>query len=183
MQDIKFEFYKSGPDVLLILTGAGGTTKGYANKYEKIAKAAMQKFNLSVVVASIPSRVWLQSEQCLSEIMNFVHSKMSNVYCVYAMGHSMGANLVLWHFAKFTEIKKVLAVNPVMTVNLHLFNRLQNIEKPMQVIFGENDESCKFAEMLPKNIKVDVLVGVDHNFTKHLDLFIQLPEKYLFSSI
>ena len=34
MQEIKFEFYEKGPDVLLILTGVGGTIKGYANKYE-----------------------------------------------------------------------------------------------------------------------------------------------------
>lgn len=182
MQEIKFEFYEKGPDVLLILTGVGGTTKGYANKYERIAQAAMQKFNLSVVVATTPSGAWMQAEQCLNKIMDFVRSKKSDGCRVYAMGHSMGANLVLWHFAKFPEIKKVLAVNPVLTVNLHLFSRLQNIKKPMQVVFGENDESCKFAEMLPKNIKVDVLVGVDHSFTKHLDLFIQLPEKYLLAS-
>ena len=38
MMNIDIEFYEGGRDVLVIFTGIGGTTKGYQNKYEKIAK-------------------------------------------------------------------------------------------------------------------------------------------------
>ena len=35
MEKIDIEYYESGKDILLIITGIGGTTKGYKNKYER----------------------------------------------------------------------------------------------------------------------------------------------------
>ena len=102
---------------------------------------------------------------------------------VYALGNSIGANILLWHFNQFPEIEKILAINPVMTVNLHLFRSLASVEKSVNVIFGELDESCKFATMLSasKSVKVNILPKIDHNFTNSVDVFINLPNQYLFN--
>jgi len=182
MEDIEIEYYEKGKDILLILTGIGGTTKGYENKYEKIAKSVMEKYNFSVVIATSPSGSWLHTEQNLNQVMNFIQSKRQNDFKVYAMGNSAGANIVLWHSNKFPQIKKVLAVNPVMNINLHLFKALKDSQKEMYVVFGELDISSKFAPLLPssENIKVDILPNIDHNFTENLDLFMNLPNIYLF---
>lgn len=182
MEDIEIEYYEKGKDILLILTGIGGTTKGYENKYEKIAKNVMEQHNFSVVVATSPSGSWLHTEQNLYQVMSFIQSKRDNDFNVYAMGNSAGANIVLWHSNKFPQIKKVLAVNPVMNINLHLFKSLQDTEKEIKIVFGELDMSSSFADLLPKSekIKVDILPNIDHNFTGNLDLYIDLPNIYLF---
>ena len=69
-----------------------------------------------------------------------------------------------------------------MNINLHLFKALKDIQKEMYVVFGEFDMSSKFAPLLPssENIKVEILPNIDHNFTENLDLFMNLPNIYLF---
>jgi hypothetical protein len=182
MEDIEIEYYESGNDILLILTGIGGTTKGYQNKYEKIAKQVMEQHNFSVVVATSPSGSWLHTEQNMNEIMNFILSKRQKDFKIYAMGNSAGANIVLWHSNKFPPIKKVLAINPVMNINLHLFKALKDIDKEMNIVFGEFDMSSKFAPLLPssENIKIAILPNIDHNFTNNLNIFLDLPNRFLF---
>lgn len=181
MDKIDIEYYESGNDVLLIITGIGGTTKGYKNKYEKIAKNAMKKNNLSVVVATSPKGSWLQTEQNLKDIINFIYSKRDKEFTIYAMGNSAGANILLWHSHRYKEIKKILAINPVMNINIHLLKNLQNSKNTINVVFGEKDISCKFAELIPKNknVKLTILPKIDHNFTDNLELFIDLPNRYL----
>lgn len=181
MEKIDVEYYESGKDILLIITGIGGTTKGYKNKYEKIARNVIKKYNFSVVVATSPFGSWLHTEQNLDYIMNYIKSKRNYDYKVYAMGNSVGANILLWHSQKFPQIKKVLAVNPVMNINIHLLKRLQDSTKDINIVFGEKDISSKFAKLVPinKNVRVEILPNIDHNFTNNLNVFLELPIKYL----
>lgn len=182
MEDIEIDYYESGKDILLILTGIGGTTKGYENKYEKIANKVMKEYNFSVVVATSPSGSWLHTEQNLNHIMNFIKSKREKDYNVFAFGNSAGANILLWHSKNFPQIKKVLAVNPVMNINIHLMKNLKDTKQKVNIIFGELDYSSKLAELIPtnENVNVEILSNIDHTFTNHLDLFMDLPNKYLF---
>lgn len=106
MEKIDIEYYENGKDILLIITGIGGTTKGFKNKYEIIARNVIKKYNFSVVVATSPFGSWLHTEQNLDYIMNYIKSKRNCDYKVYAMGNSAGANILLWHSHKFTQIKK-----------------------------------------------------------------------------
>ena len=183
MNNIDIEFYESGNDVLLILTGIGGTTKGYENKYEKLANKIMQEYNFSVVIASSPQGSWLHTEQNLEYVINFINSKRNGNFKIFAMGSSVGANILLWHSNKYLQIKKILAINPIMNINIHLLKSLQSTKQLVNVVFGEFDGSSKYSEFIPKNenVKVDILPNVDHIFTNNLDLFINLPIVYLFS--
>ena len=167
---------------MLIITGIGGTTKGYKNKYEKIARNVIKRYNFSVVVATSPFGSWLHTEQNLDYIMNYIKSKRNGDYKVYAMGNSAGANILLWHSHKFSQIKKVLAVNPVMNINIHLLKKLQDTTKEIKIVFGEKDISSKFAKLIPlnTNVNVEILPNIDHNFTDKLYTFIDLPNNYLF---
>lgn len=182
MEKIDIEYYESGKDFFLIITGIGGTIKGYKNKYEIIARNVIKKYNFSVVVATSPFGSWLHTERNLDYIMNYIKSKRNCDYKVYAMGNSAGANILLWHSHKFPQIKKVLAVNPVMNINIHLLKRLQDTTKDINIVFGEKDISSKLAPLIPtnKNVNVEILSNIDHNFTDNLYTFIDLPNKYLF---
>ena len=181
MEKIDIEYYESGKDFFLIITGIGGTIKGYKNKYEIIARNVIKKYNFSVVVATSPFGSWLHTEQNLDYIMNYIKSKRNCDYKVYAMGNSAGANILLWHSYKFPQIKKVLAVNPVMNINIHLLKRLQETTKDIKIVFGEKDNSCKFAKLIPlnTNVNIEILPDIDHNFTDKSNIFLELPIKYL----
>lgn len=107
MMNIDIEFYEGGRDVLVIFTGIGGTTKGYQNKYEKIAKYVTSQFHFSVFVATTPLGSWATLKENLQSVLNFVFKKLkSDSLNIYVMGTSAGANMVLSFSYLFPQIKK-----------------------------------------------------------------------------
>lgn len=185
IENIEIEYYENGNNILLILTGIGGDTAGYENKYKRIAKTIIQQHNFSVVIATSPIGSWLHAEQNFDRVMNFIQDKRKKDFKIYAIGNSAGANIALWYSNKFPQIEKVLAINPVMNINPHLFKILQDTKNEINVVFGELDTSTRYAGLLPKNknIKIDILPNIDHVFTNNLDLFVDLPNIYLFNDL
>ena len=118
MSNIKTDYYPAGKNCLLILTGRGGDTKGYENKYEKIADAVTHKYGFSVLVAAVPEDCWERSTEVFKDAVGAVPP-----FCrdgdIYVMGSSAGASLELWYAHLYPQIKKVLAVNPVLNLNFH----------------------------------------------------------------
>ena len=122
MTEIETEFYPSGKNVLLILTGIGGSVKGYRNKYQTIAENAVKNRDFSVCVITTPQGSWKRPEENIRYAMRVVQAKVPDCEEVYAMGNSAGATFLLWYSYLFPQIKKVLAINPVLNVNLHRAN-------------------------------------------------------------
>ena len=185
MMNIDIEFYEGGRDVLVIFTGIGGTTKGYQNKYEKIAKYVTSQFHFSVFVATTPLGSWATLKENLQSVLNFVFKKLkSDSLNIYVMGSSAGANMVLSFSYLFPQIKKILAINPVMNVNFHwIENGIKNFKGgDINVVLGEKDLSSSYAKLLPKHekLKLTILPDIDHYFQGHLSTFIDLPRFYLF---
>ena len=179
-----FEFYPAGEDVLLILTGVGGNAAGYENKYVKIAENAVKKHGFSVCVAPTPTGIWERPKEHFESVLHFLSGKTGGSGKIYAMGNSAGATLLIWYSCLFPQIQRVLAVNPVLNINLDRANggvKNFNGEK-IEIAAGERDASHTFSQCLRKSDKVTVTVfaGADHNFTGKTDLFISLPEKFLF---
>ena len=178
MEDIEIEFYSAGKNLLLILTGIGGTTKGFQNKYEKIAKQVVQKYNYSVIVATSPKGSWQHTKENLAYIMSVVNKK--EFYNIFAMGSSAGANILLMHAYEFPKIKKILAINPILNINLHKINNgIELFNGKTILICGEKDMSNKFIGIVNKKANTITIPNADHNFTNQLNDFIELY-KYLF---
>lgn len=103
---------------------------------------------------------------------------------IYAMGHSQGANILLWCTYLHPQIKRVLAINPVLDWNSHLL--INGVEKfageRINIVCGVKDGSAFYLPLVPKqhNVQSFTLPNIDHNFTNQLDLFIDLPNRYLF---
>lgn len=179
MNDIEIEFYGNADNLLLILTGIGGTVKGYADKYVKLANKIIDTQDCSVAVATTPSGSWQHTKENLDFIMHYVKDKHDGK--IYAMGNSAGANILLMHAHEQPQIKQVLAVNPVLNINLFkLESGINQFAGKTTLICGEKDMSSKFYKMLKTTATTFVLQDIDHNFTNHLDEFIDLPLKYLF---
>ena len=179
MEDIEVEFYSAGKNLLLILTGIGGTTKGFQNKYEKIAKQVVEKYNYSVIVATSPKGSWQHTKENLDYIMTVVNKK--EFHNIFAMGSSAGANILLMHAYEFPKIKKILAINPILNINLHKINNgIDLFNGKTTLICGEDDMSNKFKEIVNKKAKTITIPNADHNFTNQLKVYIKLYE-YLFN--
>ena len=186
MAYIEIEFYEKGQDVLFIFTGIGGTTKGYQNKYELIANQVVKDYGFSVAVVATPHGALLTLNDNMQYVMNFLfEQKKSKDIRVYAMGTSAGGNIVLSFSYPYPQIKKVLAINPVMNVNFHLIKNgiKEFVEGKINVVFGEHDSSTKWVELLPNsdNLSVTILPNIDHEFRGNLQSFIDLPNKFLFN--
>lgn len=183
---IEIDFYKGGRDVLLIFTGLGGTLKGYENKYERIAKQTVKDYHFSVAVVATPSNAWQALDENLNCAMEFLYEKFNDKnFNVYAMGTSAGANILLCFSYLFPQIKRVLAVNPVLNVNFHWIDKgiKQFKGDKISVISGELDPSSGLIGLLSQydTVQKIVLPNTDHVFRDKLGEFILLPNRYLFN--
>ncbi|MDE7453292.1 MAG: alpha/beta hydrolase [Clostridia bacterium] len=175
---MKIDFYPAGGDCLLIFTGLGGNTKGGENKYVKIAENAVQKYGFSVFVAGVPEDCWERPQEVFSEAVNHVLT-LTKAETVYVSGNSAGASLALWYSHLYPQIKKILAVNPVLNYNYH--RTKEGVLKFGGKIFiasGELDPNAKWLNMLPvrDNLSKQIVQGADHSFKDKLPEFISLPD-------
>ena len=166
----------------VILTGLGGSADGFGNKYLRIAEYVQSDYGFPVFIAPTPKDIWDKKEKFFDEIAaRFIQNKT----CVYLMGVSAGATMVLWYAVKYPQIRRILCVNPVLNINLHLTsNGIRNFSgEKMAVVFGEKDPSIKWAKLLPDLpcLQIHIVPNADHVFSGKLDEFIELPKKYLFA--
>ena len=180
---MQIDIYPAGKDCVLILTGLGGDTKGYEDKYVKIAEAITQKYGFTVFVAGVPKDCWSRPQEVFKEAVEHVLAKRAPEK-IYIMGSSAGASLAIWYSHLYPQIEKVLAVNPVLNLNYH--RTKEGIQKfageKMFVEVGELDPCAMWVSALPKkeNVCGEVLEGIDHVFKGRTEEFIALPDKTLF---
>lgn len=178
---IEIKTYPAGKDVLLVLTGRGGSLSGYDEKYKKIAQMAVKEYGFTAGIAAVTDEVWADKEKSFDEMISRTCRAASKVYI---MGVSAGASLALWYAHKYKNVVKVLCINPVLNVNLPLtINGMKEFKgEKLFIISGDCDPSYVWAKMIKStdNVEVRVLKNVDHVFTDKLNEFINLPFELLF---
>lgn len=166
----------------VILTGLGGSADGFGNKYSRIAEYVQSDYGFPAFIVPTPKDVWEKKEKFYDEV---VARFMQNKTCVYLMGVSAGATMALWYAVKYPQIRRILCVNPVLNINLHLTSSgiRDFCGEKMAVVFGEKCPSAKWAKLLPvlPNLQIHIIPDADHVFSGKLDEFIELPKKYLFA--
>lgn len=188
MNPEKFKIYQANSNVgVIIFTGIGGSVDGFENKYAKIAENLKEKHNVSVFIFAVES--WNQFDSLLKmamdKICEYYNSLKIEDFSLYAMGVSAGASILASNSFKYSQIKKVLAINPVLQMNyFKLLDGVKAFEGKTIFVFGENDDSAKYCPLLEnenfKNAEIVIVKGADHQFTNNLKEFINLPETYLF---
>lgn len=180
---MQIDFYPAGKDCVLIFTGLGGDTKGYENKYVRLADEITAKSGFSVFVAGVPADVWSHPQDVFERAVSCVTAKLSPEK-IYVMGSSAGASIAVWYSHLYPQIKKVLAVNAVLNLNYH--RTREGIEKfageKMFVRTGGLDPCAVWINLLPQkqNLSVELLKDIDHVFSGKTEEFISLPIKTLF---
>lgn len=189
---MNIDFYKGNNRVFLILTGTGGSTKGYQNKYVTIANKINKVHGFTVYVVEIESGMWRHEKEYFDNIIKKIdeHSQLENIKIIniYAMGTSFGGSLLIHNSHRDPRIKKVLAINFVFHVNIHLFfDFCKHYNGEASLIIGKKDATFQFANMIKSYVgdrfRVITINKADHHFTNMLDEYIKLPENYLFDDL
>ncbi len=176
---MEIDFYAGGENCLIIFTGLNGNTKGYGDKYLKIAEAVVKDTGFSVFVAAVPGNCWDCPQEVFTSAVDYALSKVK-AENIYITGNSAGANLAICYSYLYPQIKKVLAINPVLNLNYHKTKEgiLNFNSEKMFVVTGELDPAAVWLNSLPSksNLSTEILQGVDHVFTDNLEKFIALPQ-------
>jgi len=171
--------------IVFIKTGIGGSIYGYENKYLKISESLNNKFKCTIISSPNDKKVDFKTE------MDFIkeYAVLNNLSdCqIYYIGHSNGALIGMCEAYKYAEIKRLLLINPPLCMNPHkTIEGIKNFAgEKMNLVFGDKDQSFhyvkQFSELSNDKVRFEIIPDADHYFTNKLELFMSLPEKYLFS--
>ena len=172
--------------VVYIKAGLTGSIYGYENKYLKMAKNLNEKFGVSVFVASNPEGTGNSIGHGLQIIKNYCKERQIKQFNVYFVGVSNGGEQGLFAFEKNPLIKKALLIGAPLNYNPDLIQKALinfNGEK-LHLICGDKDPGFGlfklYSELENEKIIFTAFLNVDHVFSGNTELFIKLPEKYLF---
>lgn len=183
--EITYGIIHGNNTIVFIKAGMNGTFYGYKNKYQKIAKQLNKKHGCTVISASNPGfQTDFDSEMKSLQAYAYYHNWED--YQVYYMGHSNGAVLGIMNAHKYSEIKKVIAINATLSINPQILIpaiQMFNGEK-MNIICGSKDPSYNlldpFSALESDKIEFVRIYGADHYFTNCLELFMALPGFFFF---
>lgn len=172
--------------VVYIKAGLTGSIYGYENKYLKMAKNLNEKFGVSVFVASNPEGTGNSIGHGLQIIKNYCKERQVKQFNVYFVGVSNGGVQGLFAFEKNPLINKALLIGTPLNYNPDLIKKALinfNGEK-LHLICGDKDPGFGlfklYSELENEKIIFTAFLNVDHVFSGNTELFIKLPEKYLF---
>ena len=177
--------------VVMIIVWKWGSTSGYQNKYITIASNLAEKHGVSVFVVENP---WISRDDpklFIECAMNFVEEQMKKSgfddWEIYGMGHSAGAHFWGRFWYLFPRVKKLLLINPVLSVNFHkLKDALITYSWELKIIQWSKDHDFFYTPLLDpvksEKKQVIILEWVNHEFSNEwgFDLFLSLAEQYLF---
>lgn len=172
--------------VVYIKAGLTGSIYGYENKYLKMAKNLNEKFGVSVFVASNPEGTGNSIGHGLQIIKNYCKERQVKQFNVYFVGVSNGGVQGLFAFEKNPLIQKALLIGAPLNHKPDLIKKALinfNGEK-LHLICGDKDPGFGlfklYSELENEKIIFTAFLNVDHVFSGNTELFIKLPEKYLF---
>ena len=151
-----------------------------------MAKNLNEKFGVSVFVASNPEGTGNSIGHGLQIIKNYCKERQVKQFNVYFVGVSNGGVQGLFAFEKNPLINKALLIGAPLNYNPDLIKKALinfNGEK-LHLICGDKDPGFGlfklYSELENEKIIFTAFLNVDHVFSGNTELFIKLPEKYLF---
>ena len=172
--------------IITLKAGLTGSIYGYENKYLKMAKNLNEKFGVSVFVASNPEGTGNSIGHGLQIIKNYCKERQVKQFNVYFVGVSNGGVQGLFAFENYPVIQKALLIGAPLNHKPDLIKKALinfNGEK-LHLICGDKDPGFGlfklYSELENEKIIFTAFLNVDHVFSGNTELFIKLPEKYLF---
>ena len=180
-EKFNYHFVFGNEKIVFIKAGAGGSERGYGDKYIKFAERINERTGATVITSSNPidpicDAPDAQEIRWVVNRMGFEHFELCFV------GVSDGAYLNLELAKRFTETRKWIGINTSFASVNELgarLNALPNVTKLM--IYGTKDDD--FDEVVPAlstmsndNFVMEFIEGADHRFTDMLEEFFALAD-------
>ena len=171
-EEIEYGSVRGNENIVFLKAGAGGSFRGYGDKYLKMAIALHERDGATVICASNPSDALSlkHDETVLSEVVN----ELTKSPVLKFIGVSRGAHLGIVHLSERFDFEKMLLINMPLMINFH--KAIKAIEgENVTFVFGSLDPSASYVPFL-KGCCDDVVMieGADHKFTDMIEEFIEL---------
>ena len=181
-EKFNYHFVFGNEKIVFIKAGAGGSERGYEDKYIKMAERIHERTGATVITASNP--IDPICEPLDAEEIRWVVKELGLAsFELYLVGVSDGAYLNLEFASHFHETVKWIGINTSYTEISDLeerLNALSSVSKLM--IYGTKDDDFdevapKLSEMNCDDFVMEFIDGADHNFTGMLDEFVALADR------
>ena len=180
-EKFNYHFVFGNEKIVFIKAGAGGSERGYEDKYIKMAERIHERTGATVITASNPIDPICESPDA-EEISWVVKELGLASFELYLVGVSDGAFLNLELAKRFPETVKWVGINASYTEISEFEERLKELSSVSKLmIYGTQDDD--FDEVVPElsgmssdNFVMEFIDGADHNFTGMLDEFVALAD-------
>ena len=180
-EKVEYKIIFGSEKIVFIKVGAGGSVRGFENKYIRMAQRIHKRLGATVICASNPD---VPHEMIDEEEIRWVVSEraLSN-FEIYFIGTSDGAYHNLSLAKRFHETVKIIGINTSYIDISDLEKRLLALQSVCKIlIYGTEDDD--FHEVVPalskmdcSNFTIKIVDGADHSFTGMTDEFIALADK------
>lgn len=181
---IEYGIINGNERLFFIKVGNGGNIYGDESRYLRISQQIRNTYGCSVLVASNPVEKTIKDSIVLD--LEFIKDSFRDVVEVVAFGHSNGGQMLASYAYLYPIIKKVLAVNVPLMINLHKTKEgiLSFEGTKMHMVYGDRDPSFRYLAVLNACVSskfgYSVVENANHDFKNMLDEFTALPERFLF---
>ena len=176
-EKLEYTIFFGNENIVFIKTGAGGSVRGYENKYLKMARRVHERIGATVICASNPDA---PHETFDEQKIRWVASELGfEKFNLYLWGTSDGAYQNLSLAKRFDETKKWIGVNSSFIVFSDFEEKIQNLIGVKKIlVYGTKDDEYDvvFPALTTKedeNRKILFIQGADHRFSDMLPEFIQ----------
>ncbi len=182
---IDYGIMKGNETIVFIKAGQDGSMYGYQNKYLKMANIIHKKYGYTVICSSNPFDGTNPLNNAMEIIENYCKEQNFQDYKIFYMGHSNGALIGAWYGIHYPKIKRMLLVNGPLMYNWHKTKEgIKNFSgEKMVFVYGSLDQSFYYTELIKplenEKIKLEIIEGQDHHFSKDTFDFKKLPESFL----
>ena len=180
-EKFNYHFVFGNEKIVFIKAGAGGSERGYEDKYIKMAERIHERIGATVITASNPIDPICEPPDA-EEIRWGVKELGLASFELYLVGVSDGAYLNLELASRFPETVKWIGINPSFVEMSDFEEKLKALPQVFKLmIYGTRDDD--FNEIVPvlskmgcDNFVMEFVEGADHSFTDMLDAFVALAD-------
>ena len=177
-----------GNDIVVIIkAGAGGSYRGYEDKYLKMADTLHAYRGCTVICLSNYSDD--SFERADIDVIQDVVSNVNGKTKMYFIGASNGAVQGLIDATKRFEFVRILLINMPLMLNFHKIKEaLTRVNADIQLLYGEKDPSYSYIPFLQNSAKNDTCAArvefvtipqADHDFTGMLGILLDFGKNVL----
>jgi pimeloyl-ACP methyl ester carboxylesterase len=157
-EKLEYEIIFGNNNIVFIKTGAGGSARGYKNKYFQMAKRVHERIGATVICASNPDVPHVNFDE--QEIRRVASKRGFKTFHLYLWGISDGAYQNLSLAKRFPKTEKWIGVNSSFITFDDFEEKLQDLDSVKKI-----DSLLDIEEEFVNSLKDISIMDLSHFFT------------------